>query len=202
VLKIYEAKKQLADRIVEIDKFESVIPILLQGGFPEIDIQNFKAFIVENELSGKTYVKVLEDWKSSKLSLKQDNYDKINFSRLIDIPTAIAQSKEKNKMIFILFTGYSCEECLRLETNILSDVNISKVLAENFVSFIAYVDDKSKIQGSEISRGMQLSEIQKEHFNSFTQPAMYILNTEGKIISELTNVKTINQFSQWLENKY
>ncbi len=196
---VFEAENQIKNIRVDLTTFETVVPILIQGRFPESEIEQFRAFIIQKNLEGEYYEKALMLWKEEKSSKQIQNFESIKFEFLEDMSKVIKRANEQNKPIFIFFTGYTCLNCVKIEDNILANISVSKVLNEEFLCYVAYVDDKKKMDGTHQSRGMLQAKIQEEYFQSKSQPSLYILNSKGKIISELNEVPSVDEFLKWLK---
>ncbi|MFC0875731.1 cytochrome c biogenesis protein CcdA [Saccharicrinis sp. FJH2] len=62
-----------------------------------------------------------------------------------DYDQALACAREKNKPLFIDFTGHGCVNCREMEDRVWSDPKVLKRLKEDFVIVALYVDDKTKL---------------------------------------------------------
>ena len=66
-----------------------------------------------------------------------------------DFDEAIAAAKAMNKPIMIDFTGHSCANCRKMESEVLSKPEVSKILHNDFVVVSLYVDEKRELPDSE-----------------------------------------------------
>ena len=62
-----------------------------------------------------------------------------------DLESGIEEAKAKEKPILLDFTGYSCVNCRKMESEVWSDPEIYELLAKKFVIISLYVDDREKL---------------------------------------------------------
>ncbi len=110
-----------------------------------------------------------------------------------DYDEAIAAAKAMNKPVMIDFTGHSCANCRKMEAEVLSKPEVSKILHNDFVVVSLYVDEKKELPDSEkyISTFDQSSiktvgakNLDKEAMiaNSNAQPQYVFTDESGKVI--------------------
>jgi thioredoxin-related protein len=121
------------------------------------------------------------------------------FYQLKDLATAIKAGKRQQKRVLIYFTCWACVNSRKMEDRILIDKEIQALLAENYLCFSAYVDDKQKIPGSDKSIGEKNMELQMDRFKSTSQPHFCILDESGNLINEVHNTPTVEAFLAFLE---
>src|SRR6185437_8506917 len=66
-----------------------------------------------------------------------------------DFDEAIAAARAMNKPVMIDFTGHSCANCRKMEAEVLSKPEVSKILHNDFVVVSLYVDEKRELPDSE-----------------------------------------------------
>ena len=66
-----------------------------------------------------------------------------------DFDEAIAAAKAMNKPVMIDFTGHSCANCRKMESEVLSKPEVSKILHNDFVVVSLYLDEKRELPDSE-----------------------------------------------------
>jgi thiol:disulfide interchange protein len=109
-----------------------------------------------------------------------------------DLKQALACAKEKNKPVFIDFTGHGCVNCREMEANVWSDPEVLKRLNRDFIVTALYVDDKTELPQSDWytspydgkekkTLGKQNADYQIRNFQSNTQPLYVILSPDGKV---------------------
>jgi thiol:disulfide interchange protein DsbD len=110
-----------------------------------------------------------------------------------DFDEAIAAAKAMNKPIMIDFTGHSCANCRKMESEVLSKPEVSKFLHDDFVVVSLYVDEKKELPDSEkyISKfdqsqvnnvGAKNLDLEAIIANSNSQPQYIFTDESGKII--------------------
>jgi thiol:disulfide interchange protein len=110
-----------------------------------------------------------------------------------DFDEAIAAAKEMKKPVMIDFTGHSCANCRKMESEVLSKPEVSKVLHDDFVVASLYVDEKRELLENEkyISKFDQssINNVGAKHLdfeatiaNSNAQPLYIFTDETGKII--------------------
>ena len=121
------------------------------------------------------------------------------FYQLDNLASAIKAGKRQQKRVLIYFTGWADVNSRKMEDQILIDKDIQALLAEKFLCFSAYVDDKQKIPGSDMSIGEKNTKLEMEHFKSPYQPHFYILDENGKAVADLGYVVSASEFMDFLE---
>lgn len=121
------------------------------------------------------------------------------FYQLDNLAAAIKAGKREQKRVLIYFTCWACINSRKMEDRILIDKEIQALLAENYLCFSAYVDDKQKISGSDKSIGEKNMELQMERFKSTSQPHFCILDESGNLINEVHNTPTVEAFLAFLK---
>ncbi len=110
-----------------------------------------------------------------------------------DFNEAIAAAKAMNKPIMIDFTGHSCANCRKMESQVLSKPEVSKLLHDDFVVVSLYVDEKRELPDSEkyVSKfdqsqkntvGDKNLDFEATIANSNAQPQYIFTDESGKII--------------------
>jgi thiol:disulfide interchange protein len=129
-----------------------------------------------------------------------------------DYDEAIAASKKMNKPVMIDFTGHSCANCRKMESEVLNQDEIRNTLTKDFIIASLYVDDKfslpeneqytSKNDGSLIKRmGAKNLDFEATIANSNAQPLYIFVDKEGKIIINAGGYEPgIGRFKKILED--
>ena len=110
-----------------------------------------------------------------------------------DMDEAIAAAKAMNKPIMIDFTGHSCANCRKMEAEVLSKPEVSKILHNDFVVASLYVDEKRELPDSEkytstfdqssiTNVGAKNLDFEAMIANSNAQPLYIFTDETGKII--------------------
>ena len=117
-----------------------------------------------------------------------------NLQGYFDYKQALACAKERNKPVFIDFTGHGCVNCREMEARVWSDPRVLSRLRNNYVIAALYVDDKTELPEKEwfTSRydgkekttiGKQNADLEISRFNNNAQPLYVLLNPDGKLIA-------------------
>ncbi|MCT4639713.1 MAG: thioredoxin family protein [Bacteroidales bacterium] len=110
-----------------------------------------------------------------------------------DYEQGLKCAKEKNKPVFIDFTGHGCVNCREMEAKVWSDPRVLKRLKEDFIIIALYVDDKTKLPEEDWvtstvdgkvkkTLGKKYSDFQISRFNVNAQPYYVPLDTNGKLL--------------------
>ena len=128
-----------------------------------------------------------------------------------DFKQAISCSKERNKPIFIDFTGHGCVNCREMEARVWSDPKVLKRLKNEFVMVALYVDDKTELPESDWykseydgklkkSIGKQNADFQITRFKNNAQPYYVTMDQKGNILTKpIAYNLDINNFVQFLD---
>ncbi|CAF3564087.1 unnamed protein product [Rotaria socialis] len=107
-----------------------------------------------------------------------------------DYEKGLAYAKEVKKPILLDFTGHACSNCRKMENNVWTDENVSKILKNEVVLISLFADDKrplpkeeqfiSKSTGSEIETiGDKWTDLMITKFKTNTQPLYVLEDLEG-----------------------
>ena len=113
--------------------------------------------------------------------------------RFKDFDEAVAAAKEMRKPMMIDFTGHSCANCRKMESEVLSKPEVSKILHNDFVVASLYVDEKKELPDNEkyVSTfdqspinnvGAKSLDFEAMIANSNAQPLYIFTDETGKII--------------------
>ncbi|MBA2250766.1 MAG: thioredoxin family protein [Chitinophagaceae bacterium] len=135
-----------------------------------------------------------------------------NVETFFDFDEAVAAARLMKKPIMIDFTGHSCANCRKMESQVLSKQEISNVLHNDFVVASLYVDEKkdlpenekyiSKFDGSAIGNvGAKNLDFEATIANSNAQPLYIFVDQQGKIIQNAGGYDPdIKRFAKILES--
>lgn len=110
-----------------------------------------------------------------------------------DYEQGLTCAKNKNKPIFLDFTGHGCVNCRKMEENVWSDPKVLKLLREKYIIITLYVDDKKELPESEWvtskldgglkkTIGKKYADFQATRFNINAQPYYVLLDTKGELL--------------------
>ena len=100
-----------------------------------------------------------------------------------------------HRPIMIDFTGHSCANCRKMESDVLSKEEVSSLLHNDFIVVSLYVDEKrelpenekyiSKFDGSKINTvGAKHLDFEATIANSNAQPLYIFTDENGKVIKD------------------
>jgi thiol:disulfide interchange protein DsbD len=112
-----------------------------------------------------------------------------------DYEQAIQCAREKNKPLFIDFTGHGCVNCREMEARVWSDPEVLKILKEDYVVVALYVDDKTTLPEDlwytstydnkvKKSIGKQNADFQITRYNNNAQPFYVLLDNEENLLMQ------------------
>ncbi len=129
-----------------------------------------------------------------------------------DYQQALACAREKNKPLFIDFTGHGCVNCREMEARVWSDhPEVLKRLKNDFVMVALYVDDKTELPETEWytssydgkvkkTIGKQNADFQITRFNNNAQPFYVILDNDESLLAKPTAYNLdVQDFIDFLE---
>lgn len=188
----------LENKIVTTDEFEKDKELLIKAGLPQSELDAFKFYIQSNTSQKMTYKEAFTKYSSSKQNSKTPPPDKIEFSKLIDIETAINTGKESRKRVLLYFSCYACVNARKVEDRILTDNQVKILLTENFNYFITYTDDRSEDKATNSTVGKKFIKLQADNFKSSYQPYFCIIDNNGKVLSEIGYTSKTEEFIEFL----
>jgi len=128
-----------------------------------------------------------------------------------DYEQAIQCAREKNKPLFIDFTGHGCVNCREMEARVWSDPEVLKILKNDYVVVALYVDDKTTLPeaswytstyDSKVKKsiGKQNADFQIYKYNNNAQP-FYVLmdNKENLLVQPKAYDLNVRNFIDFLE---
>ena len=172
----------------------------ISGWLPENKTQDFNLEkLIRNSNSININDSSSKNKHTSSLSIKPKKYTDILQSEIpgvqafFDFDEAVAAAKQLNRPIMIDFTGHSCANCRKMEAEVLSKPEVSKLLHDDFIVASLYVDEKrelpenekytSKFDGSKINNvGAKHLDFEATIANYNAQPLYIFTDQEGKII--------------------
>ncbi|MEO0728424.1 MAG: hypothetical protein AAFZ63_28010 [Bacteroidota bacterium] len=106
-------------------------------------------------------------------------------------------AQAQQKPIFLLFSGFACVGDNSYEERLFVSRRNRKIIKQNYIPIILYVDDKTKLDSSDIpyrnyggkrrkieTVGAKNSHYEMEEFRMNTQPLLIILDHNGQPITE------------------
>ncbi|MEO8583456.1 MAG: cytochrome c biogenesis protein CcdA [Flavitalea sp.] len=133
---------------------------------------------------------------------------------LRDYNEALALAKMEHKPILIDFTGWACVNCRRMEENVWTNEEVSRLMKNEFVVVSLYVDERKKLAASDqinyvtktgadkkiITVGDKWATFQSENFNAVSQPQYAIIHPDEKILTKTKGyTPSAGEFAKWLK---
>lgn len=125
-----------------------------------------------------------------------------------DYEQAKAAAKKAKKPLMLDFTGITCPNCRKMESQVWSSPEVLKRLKEDFVIVSLFCDaimiktDYKDEAGETLSLGQYNLNLQKSHFNSNSQPLYFFLDDKESLLASkgYGYDPNIEAFIQHLEN--
>lgn len=106
---------------------------------------------------------------------------------------ALAQAKATNKPVFLNFTGVTCTNCRWMESNMLTEPDVKKVL-NNFVLAELYTDRQTP-------EDEKHGQIQEKNFGTVALPLYVVVTPDGKELSKFPGLtRDKNEFIRFLQS--
>lgn len=110
-----------------------------------------------------------------------------------DYEQALRCAKEKNKPVFIDFTGHGCVNCREMENRVWSEPDVLKRLKKDYIIAALYVDDKTELPKEKWTTstfdgkvkktvGKINGDFQITRFNANAQPYYVLINPDGEML--------------------
>ncbi len=183
----------------------------LAGYLPPMSTHDFK--ILDEIRNTKVNYAIASDQQEICGPPKYDDF--LNFPHglqgYFDYEQALACAREKDKPLFIDFTGHGCVNCREMEARVWSDPEVLKRLMNDYVVVALYVDDKTKLPEEEWYEssyddklkktiGKQNADFQINQFNNNAQPFYVLLdNNENLLVEPKAYDLSITNFIQFLD---
>jgi len=129
-----------------------------------------------------------------------------------DLDSGIEEAKAKEKPILLDFTGYSCVNCRKMESEVWSDPEIYELLAKKFVIISLYVDDREKLNDNRAGTyllsnggtkevktiGQYYSLFQGVNFKVISQPYYVPISSSFDILNTPVQMTSVAYFKEFL----
>jgi thiol:disulfide interchange protein DsbD len=130
-----------------------------------------------------------------------------------DLESGIAEAKSKGKPILLDFTGYSCVNCRKMESDVWSDPEIYELLDQKFVIISLYVDDRDKLNDDRSGTyllsnggtkevktiGQYYSLFQGVNFKVISQPYYVPVSSNYDLLNTPVQMTSVANFKGFLE---
>jgi thiol:disulfide interchange protein DsbD len=117
------------------------------------------------------------------------------YTAFYDYEEAIAAARKLKKPLMIDFTGWSCVNCRKMESEVWTNPAVKNEINKDFVLLQLYVDEKhklpdslqyySKILDTKITTlGLKNTDFEATHFNRNSQPYYVFLDQNGNMLTD------------------
>lgn len=117
------------------------------------------------------------------------------YTAFYDYDEAIAAARKLKKPLMIDFTGWSCVNCRKMESEVWTNSLVKNEINKDFVLLQLYVDEKhklpdslqyySKILDTKITTlGLKNTDFEATHFNRNSQPYYVFLDQNGNMLTD------------------
>ena len=130
------------------------------------------------------------------------------FCTFFDIDDAIAFAAEKNKPLFIDFTGHTCANCRQMEQKVWSKPEVNKILKEQYVMVSLYTDEKAELEKEETVNGKTVSTLGKKwlnyqiaHYSKYGQPYYVLMDLDKSSLNPPRGYTgSVEEYAGWLQD--
>lgn len=134
-----------------------------------------------------------------------------------DLDEGIAAAKILNKPIMLDFTGHSCANCRKMETEVWSNPEVLEKLRNDFVIVSLYVDENSDLPSNQVYKNKEGKEIstladkvkdfESTKFGMLSQPLYMFMDTDQNMLSDVkygydSNIEKFKQHLETVKAKY
>ncbi|TAN13719.1 MAG: DUF255 domain-containing protein [Chitinophagaceae bacterium] len=117
------------------------------------------------------------------------------YTAFYDYDEAIAAARKLKRPVMIDFTGWSCVNCRKMESEVWTNPAVKNEINKDFVLLQLYVDEKhklpdslqyySKILDTKITTlGLKNTDFEATHFNRNSQPYYVLLDQNGNMLTD------------------
>jgi len=175
-------------------------PLNGMGAFvPPMGTQDFVLTASGNSSSGENAVAHFENknrYANDFIIYEPEVVKKNGMNTYFDYNDALKASKEQKKPIMLDFTGITCVNCRKMETQVWSNEEVFKRMKEKFIVVSLYCDAtnilipeheqyESQLLGSRVkSLGQKNIDIQSSKYNSNTQPNYFFIDDKENLLAD------------------
>lgn len=227
VRKIVEAKNEIIQRVAIVENWNIDKELLVKTGFPEIYLEDIHEIVKENESTTYSNIfKIFSDTlkkRQERQAVEKESKDSIfkiqnpGLEKLInglyvykDYKLGLKKSKELNRPLLLYFNGFGCVNSRRIESEILSKIEIKDYINNNLIFTSLIVDDQTKLNENEVYFSETLDkevkylgqinlEFEMKIFNSDWQPLFVLIDLNGKEISRIGYTNDFEEFKLFLQ---
>jgi thiol:disulfide interchange protein DsbD len=117
------------------------------------------------------------------------------YTAFYDYGEAMAAARRLKRPLMIDFTGWSCVNCRKMESEVWTNPDVKNLINKDFVLLQLYVDEKTKLPDSAqyyskilqtkvTNLGLKNADFEATHFNRNSQPYYVFLDRQGRSLTE------------------
>lgn len=183
----------------------------VSGSLPPIETEDFRLIQSSSQIGGE------ESAVKSNPIVKYANIKQLKMidgmSGFYDYSQALDYSAKMGKPVFLYFTGKACAECREMETKVLGDERVQKILRERYIVLVMYGDVRYNLHEDDwviTPNGKILKSIGKINTNILitkygvtVMPSFLLLDSKGLTLSPTRGYNlNLNAFINYLNRGY
>ncbi|GAA0727528.1 thioredoxin family protein [Aquimarina litoralis] len=145
---------------------------------------------------------------------EKETHGPLGLNAYTDFEKGVAAAKKHSKPIMIDFTGWACVNCRKMEEQVWSNPEITKILKDDYVLISLYVDDREKLKKEDRFKflkssgniksintvGDKWATFQTLNFQNNSQPYYVLLDSEMNLLNTTTAyTPDENEYLKWLQ---
>ncbi len=145
---------------------------------------------------------------------EKEAHGPLGLNAFTDFDKGIAAAKSQKKPIMIDFTGWACVNCRKMEEQVWSNPEITKILKDDYILISLYVDDREKLKEDEQFKylkpsgnvksiktiGDKWATFQTLNFENNSQPYYVLIDSEMNLLNTTTAyTPNENEYLKWLK---
>ena len=146
------------------------------------------------------------------LKFEEDTDCPLGLNCFHDLESGFEEARAKEKPVLLDFTGYSCVNCRKMESEVWSDPEIYELLAKQFVIISLYVDDREKLNDNRAGAyllsnggtkevktvGQYYSLFQGVNFKVISQPYYVPISSNYDLLNTPVQMTSVADFKEFL----
>lgn len=211
-LEFLKVSNELSKRPADINNWKEDSLLLDKLLISDELINNIYDFLKGNSDPNKSYKDVFRFFAEIPPSVQEATMqleDIFHYSGNANYEDLLQKSIELNKPLLLLFTGYNCVNCRKMEAAVLFNQSIKNQLKNEFHFVSLYVDDNEALPQSEWEKsernGGLIRFIGDKHYdlqfkltNSLNLPCFVIIDKNGIKVEQMGFTKSTEEFSVFL----
>lgn len=145
---------------------------------------------------------------------EKEAHGPLGLNAYTDFEEGVKAAKKQNKPIMIDFTGWACVNCRKMEEQVWSYPEITKILNDQYVLISLYVDDRKLLGETDQFKflkpdqsvkniktiGDKWATFQTVNFKNNSQPYYVLLDSEMNLLNRTTAyTPSANEYLKWLK---